>query len=180
MDSPTLPKTLELNMSAKAPPTLNQLVGQLVERIRGPLSLEEPFIIQDRIPETRSRHVVVVWDALDGMDRTQRSRIISDAFVEAGVDDSIRVATGLTQQETVSRGYLPYQIMANWKEADGPRILQSLKRAIEAAPGVHARTGISWRLHYPTLEHAQEAYRHLSAVVPGPYWAIVKDEGASE
>jgi hypothetical protein len=36
------------------------------------------------------------------------------------------------------------------------------------------------QLRYPALAHAQEAYRDLSAAIPGPYWAIVKDDGSME
>ena len=167
-------------MPVKALLAYHPLVGQLADRIRGPLSLDEPYIIQDRVPQTRSRHAVVIWDAWNDMDRAERGRIIVEAFGEAGVDDAIRVAMGLTQQEALSIGYLPYQIVANWKKTDGPQILQGIKKAIEDASGIHVRTGSSVQLRYPTLEHAQEAYRDLSAAVPGPYWAIVKEEGATD
>jgi hypothetical protein len=141
--------------------------------------LEEPYIIQDRVPQTRSRHAVVIWDAWSGMDRAERSRIIADAFEDAGVHDAIRVAMGLTQQEALGMGYLPYQIVANWKKTDGAQVLHAIKKAIEDAPGIHVRTGSSEQLRYPTLEHAREAYRELSSALPGPYWAIVKEEGAA-
>lgn len=162
-------------MSGKT--ALQTLADQLADRLKGPVGLDEPYVIQDRIPQTRSRHVVVIWDSWDMLDRTQRSHIIADAFRDAGVGDAIRVAVGLTQQEALSMGYLPYQVVANWRKADGAQILQDLKRAIEETPGVHVRTGSSVQLRYPTLEHAQEAYRHLSEAVPGPYWAIVKEDG---
>ena len=106
--------------------------------------------------------------------------MIADAFEDAGVQDAIRVAMGLTQQEALSMGYLPYQIVANWKKTDGEPVFQAIKQAIRNAPGVHVRTGSSEQLRYPSLDFAQEAYRHLSAAVPGPYWAIVKDERTVE
>jgi len=160
--------------------TRHPLVGQLADRIRNPAGLDEPYIIQDRIAQTGSRHVVVIWDAWDGMGRSERGRVIADAFHDAGVQDVIRVAMGLTQQEALSMGYLRYQIVANLKKTDEPEVYQAIKVAIRGAPGIHVRTGSSIQLRYPTLDHAQEAYRKLSASVPGPYWAIVKEEGSGD
>lgn len=176
MDSPSLQKPLELNMPAKTLAARHPLVPQLADRIRGPLSLDEPYIIQDRVPQTRSRHAVVIWDAWDDMDRAERGRLITDAFEEAGIRDAIRVAMGITQQEALSMGYLPYQIAANWKKTDGAHVFASIKKAIKNTRGIHVRTGSSVQLRYPTLEHAQEAYRDLSDAVPGPYWTIIKAE----
>ena len=156
------------------------LVARLSDRIRHPTSLDEPYVIQDRVPQTRSRHVVVIWDAFDELDRAQPGRIITDAFEGAGIQDALRVAMGLTQQEAQNMGYLPYQIVANWRKADGSQVRRAINHAIDETPGVHVRTGSSVQLRYPTLDYAQEAYRHLSAAVPGPYWAIVKEEGAIE
>jgi hypothetical protein len=165
------------NTTAVRQPTLTV---QLAARIAGEPSATEPYIIQDRVPQTHSRHVVVIWDAWDEMDRTARSQIIADAFRQTGIRDNLTVALGLTQQEAMSMGYLPYQIIANWKKGDGERAFKALRKAVREAPGVHVRTGASEQLRYPSLEHAQDAYRHLSAVVQGPYWAIVKENGAIE
>jgi hypothetical protein len=167
-------------MPVKAVAVRHPLITQLAKRIRGPLSLDEPYIIQDRVPQTRSRHAIVIWDAWSDLDRAERGRIIAEAFEDAGVHDAIRVALGLTQQEALNMGYLPIQIVSNWKNADGARVLRAIKKAMHDARGVHVRTGSSVQLRYPTLEHAREAYRDLGAAIPGPYWAIVKEEGALE
>ncbi|MFI5378995.1 MAG: hypothetical protein ACHRHE_06850 [Tepidisphaerales bacterium] len=167
-------------MSTRAIASRHPLVSQLAARISGALTLEEPYILQDRVPQTASCHVVVIWDEWADMDRTERGRIIVDAFQDAGVKDAVRVAMGLTQQEALRTGYLPYQVVANWKKSDGEPVFRRLKQTIERTPGVHVRTGSSEQLRYPTLEHAQEAYRHVSGAVAGPYWAIVKEEGMAE
>jgi len=167
-------------MPVKALAVRHPLATQLADRIRGPLSLNEPFIIQDRVPQTRSRHAVVIWDAWSELDRAERGRIIADAFEDAGVNDTVRVALGLTQQEALGMGYLPFQIVSNWRSADGAQVFRAIKKAIHDVRGVHVRTGSSVQLRYPTIEYAQEAYRDLSAAVPGPYWAIVKEEGVME
>lgn len=162
-------------MPAQVTAVQNPLVSQLAARINGPLSLDEPYIIQDRVPQTQSRHVVVIWDAWDDMARDKRGRIITDAFQQAGIHDVVRVATGLTQQEALTLGYLRYQIDALWRQSDGDAVRKKLKKAIESTKGIHVRIGASVQLRFPTLEHAEEAYRNLSAAVPGPYWALVKE-----
>ena len=167
-------------MATKTIPARQPLVGTLVDRIRGPVSLQEPYIIQDHIPQTHSRHVVVIWDAWGGLNGTERSKIITDAFEDAGIHDAIRVALGITQQEALDMGYLPYQTVSNWKKSDGEQIRQAIKKAIEITPGIRVQTGSSTQLRYPTLEHAQEAYRQLSEVVPGPYWAIIKQDSPAD
>lgn len=168
-------------MAAKATSTRQpSLVNQLADRIRNRTSLEEPYMVEDRVQQTGSRHVAVIWDAWADLDRPARGRIIADAYHDAGIQDTITVALGITQQEALELGYLPYQIAANWKASDGQGIRVRLRRALETAPGVHVKTGSSQQLRYPTLGHAQEAYRHLSQQVPGPYWAIIKEDRPAE
>jgi hypothetical protein len=178
VDSPPLEKALELMMATKTIPARHRLVEKLVDRIRDPVSLEEPYIVQDRVPQTHSRHVVVIWDAWDRLGGAERAKIITDAFEDAGIPDAIRVAMGITHQEALDMGYLPYQTVSNWKKSDGEEVRQAIKKAIEKTPGIRVQTGSSSQLRYPTIEHAQEAYRRLSEVVPGPYWAIIKQDNA--
>ena len=167
-------------MPTKTISSRQPLVKELAARIAAPQAAEEPYIVQDRVPQTRSRHVVVIWDAWEDLDASERGRIITDAFARAGIDDIIQVAMGVTQQEAIDSGYFPYRIIANLKGADGKKVSTAVRKAMEQAPGVQVRIGSSLQLRYPTLEHAQEAYRELSAAVPGPYWAIVKDDGGVE
>jgi hypothetical protein len=165
-------------MVARSPAekTVEKLVDQLAARLKEPLGLDEPFVLQDRIPQTRSRHVVVIWDEWQDRDRPDRSAIIMDAFVKAGAlnGDAIRVALGLTQQEALDMGYLPFKIVSTHRKTD-PVPLHQLRNALESVGGIHIRTGTSHELRFPSQEYAQEAYRELAERVPGPYWAIVHE-----
>ena len=168
-------------MPAKTSTNHSTLVSDLAAQLRRGLNLDEPYLIQDRIPQTRTRHVVVIWDAWGDLDRPARGKVIADAFQAAKLlnSDRIAVSMGLTQQEALELGYLPYQIIANWKPSDGKKTFQRLRDALENTPGVQVRTGSSLQLRYPTLEYAQEAYRQLTKAVPGPYWTIVREESAA-
>ncbi|HEY8667012.1 MAG TPA: hypothetical protein VIL86_10120 [Tepidisphaeraceae bacterium] len=161
--------------------TKSKLVDELAKRVKAPEALDEPFVLQDRIPQTRTRHVVVIWDRWSEMDRAERSNVILDAYCKAGVlgKDSITVAMGLTQQEAMQMGYLPYSIVAMRKPSD-PVTLERLKQAMESAGGVHVRTGSLLQLRFPSLDLAQEAYRQLIQGVPGPYWAIQHETTTSD
>jgi hypothetical protein len=156
--------------------TRDTLVGRLAQRVAAQPTLEEPFVLQNRIAQTRTRHVVVIWDAWSDMDRDERAGIILDAYQNAGVlnGDAITVAMGLTQQEAMQLGYLPYGIITLRKNSD-PVSLTRLKQAMERVGGVQVRTGSLLQVRFPTQDLAQEAYRQLAERVPGPYWAILHE-----
>jgi hypothetical protein len=99
-----------------------------------------------------------------------------DAFDQARLleGDTIRVALGLTQQEALHMGYLPYKIVSMHRSTD-PVTPNELRKALKSIGGVHVRTGASHELRLPSQEHAQEAYRQLAALIPGPDWAIVQE-----
>lgn len=161
--------------------TKDRLVGQLARRIAAPATLDEPFILQDRVPQTRTRHVVVIWDKWSDLDRSGRSKIILDAYEKAEVlgNDSLSVAMGLTQQEAMQMGYLQYSIITLRKNSD-PVTLEQLKQAMESVGGIHVRTGSLLQLRFPTKELAQEAYRQLVTQIPGPYWGIQHEASSTD
>ena len=170
-------------MATRTPsaPANGKLVGELAGRPNAAADLDEPFVLQDRIPQTGTRHVVVIWDRWHALDRVGRSKVILDAYQKAGIlgKDSISVALGLTQQEAMQMGYLPYSIITMRKDSD-PVSPERLKQAVESVGGVHVRTGSLVQLRFPTVGLAQEAYRQLTQKIPGPYWAIQHETTASE
>jgi hypothetical protein len=158
------------------------LVNELAGRIAAPgESAEAPFILQDRIPQTRTRHVVVIWDAWADRDRAERAGMIMDAYAASGRlgDDTIPVAMGLTEPEALDLGYLPYSIIALRKNTD-PVSPADLKRALEQIGGVQVRKGSLLEVRFPTSALAQHAYRLLLQRVPGPYWQIQHEKVAAD
>lgn len=165
-----------MTMRMQSDRTKHKRVAELAHRIKSPLVLAEPFILQDRIAQTRTRHVVVIWDDWDDLDSAARSQVIVDAFNAADVlgEDSVSVAMGITQQEAMQMGYLPYGIVTTRKGTD-PVSLEQPRHAMENVGGIHIRTGSSHQLRFPSLDLAKEAYRQLLGVIPGPYWAITQE-----
>jgi hypothetical protein len=153
-----------------------RLTAALTERLYGPLSLDEPFVIEDRVPQTRSRHAVVIWDAWKDLSREERSNIILDAYSSSNRlrGDTVRVAMGLTQEEAFDIGYLPFQIVSTIRNAD-PIDRDAARRALDSVGGIHVRVGSSEQVRFPSQEYAQEAYRQLTSKFPGPYWAITQE-----
>lgn len=160
----------------KARQSPQTLKDELAARLKGPLTLEEPFVHEDRIRQTRSRHVLIVWDAWRQLHRTDRAAIIVDAYATANVlrGDTVRVALGLTQQEALDMGFLPYYIATMRRKSD-PVGLADLRGAMRKVGGVRVIKGSMEQLRFLSQQHAEEAYRQLVREVPGPYWQIVHE-----
>lgn len=86
---------------------------------------------------------------------------------------------GLTSEQALRMGLLPYSIITTRRQGD-PTSSEELAKAMEGAGGVVVRVGSSTQLRFATLEQAEDAYRHLSQQVPGPYWAIVHEQTNGE
>ena len=144
-------------------------------------SLSEPFVIEDQIAQTKSAHVMVIWDKWAHLTPDDRSKTILDAYAEAGrlADAAITMAMGLTGEEAFRMGFLQYGIVTTRRKGDEVSI-NELSKAMASAGGVFLRVGSSTQLRFPTLELAEDAYRRLSQEVPGPYWAIMHDQSTPE
>jgi hypothetical protein len=95
------------------------------------------------------------------------------------VGTTITVATGLTSEEALAMGFLPYAIVTTRREGD-KLSLARLSKAMAGAGGVVVKIGPYSQLRFPTLEQAEDAYRLLSTKAPGPYWAIVREQPTGE
>ena len=141
----------------------------------------EPLIMENQIAQTKSIHVVVIWDAWKDMLPTERSKVILDAYAKAkrARGATITVAMGLTNEEALRMRFLPYSIVTTRRQGDKVS-LDELAKAMNGAGGIIVKVGSSMQLRFATLEQAEDAYRHLSQKVPGPYWAIVQEQPAAE
>lgn len=158
------------------------LVDALFRALRKPAtSRGEPMIVENRIAQTKSVHVTVVWDRWDDLPPEGRSHVILDAYARAGrlADLRITAAMGLTGEQALRMGFLPYGIIPTRRARDKAS-LQELESAMAAVGGLDLKIGSSTQLRFPTLEKAEDAYRELSQKIPGPYWAIVQEQPANE
>src|SRR5947209_7682221 len=98
-----------------------RLVKKLAQELRTPSSNVQPLILEERIPSTKSRHVRVIWDAWKDLGDEQRSAVITDAYAEAEgqqAADDITIAEGLTPQEALALGLLPFKVVPTRKKND--------------------------------------------------------------
>jgi hypothetical protein len=140
-----------------------------------------PLVVENKIVPTQNAHVVVIWDAWDGLPPTDRSKIILDAYAKTKRlgDAIITVAMGLGEEEALRMGFLPYSIVTTRRQGDNVSLAE-LSKALMGAGGILLKVGSSTQLRFPTRDQAEDAYRYLSQAIPGPYWAIVYEQGAVE
>lgn len=170
--------------SGSKPRTLQDLIlmGKLSTVLRrSGLLPGEPLVVENRIGQTRSMHVAVIWDKWKNLSPTDRSKIILDAYAKAHrlPDSVITVAMGLTGEEAFRMGFLPYSIVTTRRQGD-KATFDELAEAMVSVGGMVVKVGSAVQVRFPTSEMAEDAYRELSQKVPGPYWAIVHDQSASE
>jgi hypothetical protein len=136
----------------------------------------EPFVIESQVAQSKSLHVLVIWDKWDDVDRADRSRIVIDAYSVAKRlrGQTITMAMGLTQREALRMGFLRYKLLMALKKSD-PVTAKDLALAYEAAGGVLEIVGMSAIRSFPTRESAEDGYRAAAAVAPGPYWIIERE-----
>ncbi len=138
--------------------------------------MEEPYVLQNRVAPTHSLHAIVIWDAWKSFSKEKRSDVIRQSYEEAGLlnGDTLRVAFGLTQQEALEMGYLPYKVEALIRKSD-PVDINKVRDALESVGGIHVNKEQSHEVRFPSQEYAEVAHRELAEKIPGPYWAIVKE-----
>ena len=158
---------------------MQSLVDSLANALQHASGRDGPVITENQIGQTKSLHVAVIWDDWDGLTPAERSKVIVDAYARAkrlrGL--TITLAMGLTAEEALRTGFLPYSIVT-MRRAGDPVSLNQLAKAMEDAAGILVKVGASTQLRFPTQESAEDAYRQLSQRIPGPYWAIVHEQPA--
>lgn len=181
------PPLVELDMTTlmkngDATKRFTRLVDQLSATLRRTDKVSGPArVIENQIAQTKSVHIVVIWDEWKELPPTSRSKVILEAYSRAKRlrGSTITVAMGLTGEEALRMGFLPYSIVTTRRQGDKVAP-QKLTTALAHAGGIILKVGSSTQLRFPTLEQAEEVYRQLTQEVPGPYWAIVHEVSASE
>jgi hypothetical protein len=159
---------------------LSLLTKLLATRFEQPLEQPElPLVVINRIPQTKSAHVLVIWDQWKNLSIPQRSQVIADAFALAfpREDMVVRVPMGLTSGEAFSQGYLRYQISPLVRPSDHVSAKQ-VKDAMVAAGGVLLQVGGDQQLRFATRAQAEEAYRRLVEKINKPIWALSEETSA--
>lgn len=169
--------------AAPASQAQDTLVRFLAYRFaKPPESPDLPLFVVNRVPQTKTAHVLVVWDRWKDVAVTDRNRIITDAFVTANPDELglALFPIGLTPGEALHQGFLPYQIVPvlRGKDVVGD---DELKDAMQSAGGVLLQADDDLQLRFATRDQANEAFRRLLDQINKPIWTIAEEfsSGAS-
>lgn len=137
------------------------LVDELAAEWKGKNSLRGPMILVDEIGQTRSIHVVVIWDKWGSIPDQERSAIILDAYdkVPPPPGMTVTMAMGETRQEALSLGFLPYRVAPALRQTD-PYTLDQLRKAMVAEGAVETAEGLE--LAFPSEDLANAAHARLN------------------
>ncbi|MDR3635219.1 MAG: hypothetical protein P4L84_15550 [Isosphaeraceae bacterium] len=155
--------------------TRQQLIQEAIKNVLGhPAAVPGMRIMESAIGRSDSLYATVISERWKDIPREDRWKIILDAYREH--DDSkarrIAVAQGLTMEEALLLGVLPFRIVTTWKQGD-PVTLDQLTRALLSEGAIKTPSGLL--LGFQSLDEAKQAYVHLQERIPGPYWAIVHE-----
>lgn len=149
-------------------------VNDLAKWLFHPPEKGEPRIIRKTIGRSGLQDLMVIWEGWKGIPLEERTATILEAndTLEGTVKTDIYLAQGLTTDEAIALGYLPFRvepIVKSGENVDLERILTAMKEE----GGVETSTGL--QLRFTSLEEAQEAFVRLQKKVSGPFWTIVQE-----
>lgn len=159
--------------SGSHPRVFARLVKALVKELVSPSGDSQPLILEQHLKAAKSRHVHVIWGEWEGVADDQRSEIIVEAYTQAegSAAADISLAIGVTPQEALALGLLPYKV-------EPASLMDKLEEKAFRHEARHTLLGPGAKeLRYATREDAQEAVSRLGGT-PWPTkisWVIVKD-----
>jgi hypothetical protein len=158
-------------------PKHERLVKKLVREFTASSTNLQPLILEEKIPATKSRHVRVIWDAWKDLPDEQRSDIIVNAYTQAEgpeVAGEITIAEGVTPQEALALGLLPFKEVPA-RKTDDPVSPEEYRKALADEAQRTLLGPRAKELHYARLEDAEPAQQRLAQRLPGSSWAIVQE-----
>jgi hypothetical protein len=159
-------------------PRHKQLVKELVRELTSPGDGRQPLILEEHSPSTKLRVIYVIWDAFEGSSFEERNDIILDAYKQIegeSTADNVVTATGLTAEEAVPFGLLPYRVEPKPRKTD--RYTADDYARVMAEEAKQTLLGAEAdELRYVRLEDAEEARRRLKSKLPGSNWVVQHDE----
>jgi hypothetical protein len=169
---------MPLIRSNSVAPGSDELVAILVSELRQSVTsdqpVHQPIILENEIGQTHTLHVVVIWQRWQIVPTGQRSGLIIRAYDEAAADraDRITIAMGVTTEEAIELGLLPFEVVPVIRKEDNidaetVRELMREEGATESANRIVLR--------FPSLEMAESAFRRLCSKSSTDYWAVRQD-----
>jgi hypothetical protein len=153
-----------------------ELVGQLSRELAGKPTRGGPVIFEIPLDQRDEVDVFVVWQAWEGLRWEDRSSVILEAY--QGLPTKVAQPLGVTYDEAVQQGLLPYAIEPNvhrGEKADEGRLRDALLK--QGAIELPDRGG-TIRLLFPNRRMAESACDDLRKAVPEADWSIVQNVGS--
>ena len=134
----------------------------------------QPRIIRKTIGRSGLQDLMVIWEGWKGIPFEERTATILEAndTLEETIKTDVYVAQGLTTDEAIALGYLPFRIEPIVKSSENVD-LERIVTAMKEEGGVETSTGL--QLRFTSLEEAQEVFVRLQKKVSGPFWMIVQE-----
>jgi hypothetical protein len=133
--------------------------------------------LEEQLPVTKSSRVNVIWEDWKPLSFEQRSEVIRDAYKRAEgeeVASRIEVATGLTAEEALVHGFLPYKVEP--ARSKGGKVVSAEYRRAISEEASHTLLGPrATELRYARLEDAEESRKRLQEILPDSSWAVVQE-----
>jgi hypothetical protein len=159
-------------------PQHDKFVKRLAQELTTASDAVQPLILEEHLPPNGSRRVYVIWNRWKGRELEERSQIIEDAYEQAEGEEAaakVMIATGLTAQEALAFGLLPYKVEPLRRKSD--KYSSDASRKAMAHEAAHTLLGSkATELRYARLEDAEQAGERLKQALPGSSWVVVKEE----
>lgn len=114
---------------------------------------------------------VLIWTGWYGVPYRERAEIARAAFSPELLEKTNTIV-GLTPDEAIAMGYLPFRVEPIADEIDDV-MRDKIRQAMLEEGAIETSEGL--QLRYMSREAARDAFVRLQARVPGPYWAIVEE-----
>jgi hypothetical protein len=159
-------------------PQHDKLVKRLARELATPSDLVQPLILEEHLPPNGSRRVYVIWNKWKDLELEERSEIIDGAYEQAEGKQAaakVLIATGLTAQEALAYGLLPYKVERLNRSSDNSPS-DAYRKGVAKEAGFTLLGSKARELRYARLEDAEQARDRLKQALPGSSWVVVKEE----
>jgi hypothetical protein len=161
-----------------AVPQRDELVDELAAELRGGANAAgAPVIFEDEIPQTQTVHVLVLWERWRDVPNGSRGAIIYDAYERVDHAKMLRIkfALGLTFEEAIRGGYLPYKVEPMIRSSDAVD-REKVKEEMRRLGARETPRGLELRFPYQSM--AENALKHLQQVFGEQYFSLSREVGS--
>jgi hypothetical protein len=165
------------------------MVEFLVHEFQQPRPMGQPVILEDVTPETHSIRVTVIDAEWANVPVELRAPIIIEAYERAEGKEKaqqITLASGLTGEEAVRMGLLPYKLVPAPAKGEAHHDMDYWNAFPDKKPTAQPITmvgaeiePVGFEYRFAAMEDALEAKRVLQQqLLPGSHWALIEERYA--